>query len=690
MLRQRPQRNNSWYVAIFFVLVALPFLGVFPYINVVMNPNENTRTYLTIAAVEHHTFQLDPVVQRFGWVNDMASVRDKRGIPHSYSVKGPINSFVAMPVYWLQCKWARWRHHPPPQVTDSAEKRNEWFETTTWVLRMFTVQLPCFLFLIWFERYLRGFTRDRALRLLAVAAAGLGTNYLGYAHMFASHALFAVAAFVGFGMAERELRTQPDPRKRSLGAAFWSGMGIAAATGLEYHGFFLSAVLALFGLVVFYRPTRMVSYGLGAAIPMGIVAFYQWKAFGSPLTPGHKFVENPLWAAEHARGLYGVILPKWEAVGGLSFHPGYGFFGMSPYMLFGLAAIFTLMIAPRGADARARSVQRWSTAVWAMGMFALWFAMCGAIEWRAGWVLGPRRAGAAPPFFALGSLLFLERISTRWPTLRNSVRGIAAGFALAGILAIGLVGIVYNTLPEDIARPLTQFALPLIRVGVVPHHNAELLGFKGTEFWYLCAAALLAAPLFALFAGMDPEPTPEPVPEPEPSATPELTSESKITDESQDLSEVDPLAPYDDLNEPALEPAPAPQRSFSAQIHRETLRQSPPPNASVASVAKVAPRASLGSLWVIPALCIAGFPAAYVPKATPAVSLSYWATYWQPPSRDRIASLVKRVNQSPCTWHWIADAQVILHYDALAAENRTHALRPQAQCQRGVFRWIFP
>jgi hypothetical protein len=613
MIARPLPREQRWFVAIFFALVALPFFGVFPYIGVVMNPNENTRTYMTIAAVEHRTFQLDPVVARFGWINDMASVRNKQGVSHYYSVKGPLNSFAGVPVYWLQCKLAKWRGHPPPQVTDSGDRRNEWFERTTWVLRLFTVQLPCFLFLLWFERYLRGFSRDASLRLMAVAAAGLGTNYLGYAHMFASHALFAVAAFVGFGQAERELREQPDPRARSLLAAFASGMGIAAATGLEYHGFFLSAVLAVFGLCVFWRPTRLLAYGAGAMIPMGLVAFYQWKAFGSPLTPGHKFVENPLWAAEHARGLYGVILPSWKAIGSLSFDPGYGFFGMSPFMALGLPAIGLFLASPEGDD-RARRVQRASTLAWGFAMIALWVAMCGAMEWRAGWTLGARRAGAAPPFFALGALMLLERAAARWPRSRNALRGVALGTTLVGVASLGLTGIVYNTLPEEIARPFTQFALPLARVGVVPHHNAELLGFKGTTFWYLVAGALFLAPLLALFAGR---------------------------------------ARAEDDRDPS-------------------------------------PRVGWGMLLAIPLLLLTGFPAYHVPRSAPATTLDYWTTYWQPPNRDRIATLVKQAPTTPCAWHWIADAQEILRMPALARQNRPAARAPQAQCRRWFLRRWFP
>src|SRR6185369_1996835 len=96
-------------------------------------------------------------------------------------------------------------HHFPTMETPM-EERLWWLRMSTWALRIFGSQIPCFLFLLWFERYLRDFSRDPLVRYAAVAAAGLGTNYLAYTHMFASHSQYAAVAFLGFAMTESELR----------------------------------------------------------------------------------------------------------------------------------------------------------------------------------------------------------------------------------------------------------------------------------------------------------------------------------------------------------------------------------------------------------------------------------------------------------------------------------------------------
>lgn len=493
-----PTTRERWLIAVFFALVALPFLTIFPYFAATNNPNENTRTFMTMALVEEGTFQLDRIVDRQGWTNDMARVKGKDGVLHWYCVKGPANGYMGVPVYWAFRKIAPVVKIPVPTVQSPVEERIHWLRMSTWIIRLGSVALPCFLFLIWFERYLRGFSSDVVIRLTAVAAAGIGTNYLGYALMNVSHALFAVSSFLCFGLAERELRTRRDPRQRRPWVAFLAGLCAGWTTMLEYHGLPMSVVLTIFGFAVFYRPTRLLSYAAGGLVCIALVMIYQNAQFGNPFTPGHLNVENPLWAEEHKRGIFGIILPSKESVLGLSLPVGSGFFGMSPYMWLGVLAI-PLAVLPIRTTTRSRRVLRTGTLVWVLTMAVLWFAASGAIEWRAGWTLGPRRLGAAPPFLALGAVCVLERFARGSVWRRAVARGVGAGAALAGVFAVGLVGIVYNTLPESALRPLWYFAMPLVQAGFVPHHVGEWFGATGIAFWYVVFAALVIAPLSCAF-----------------------------------------------------------------------------------------------------------------------------------------------------------------------------------------------
>ena len=137
----------------------------------------------------------------------------------------------------------------------------------------------------------------------------------------------------------------------------------------------------------------------------------------------------------------------------------------------------------------------------ATAMLGLWLVNAGFIQWRAGWTVGPRYLGAAPPFFAFGALLLLERLSGGGPTRRSVARGLAGGLALASVITIGTVGLSYDTLPDTIGRPFAQFTVPLVRTGFTGHHLGDWFGWESPAPWFLALAALVAAPIIAAIYG---------------------------------------------------------------------------------------------------------------------------------------------------------------------------------------------
>lgn len=489
---------------LFFLLVFVPLLCVFPYLRGVNNPNEYVRVFTAMSIVEKGTFRIDEPVQLWGWVNDMARVTSKEdGQAHYFMVKAPGSTYLGLPGYAIFTKVVAplLGHHYPTAETPQ-EERLWWLRMSTWALRLFGSQIPCFLFLVWFERYLRDFSKDAAIRYSAVAACGLGTNYLAYTHMFASHAQYAACAFLSFAMTEREMRlSRGDSRARRPRFAFLAGFFTSACVTLEYHALFLAIILSLFGLVVFWRPKQLAAFALGGLVNVPGVMYFHWRAYGNPLTPGHQMLETQKFAIEHQTGLWGVVWPTWDHLKALAIDPGFGFFGMSPFMWIGLFGVPLLLLSPGAAPRTGRTI-RIATFVWFLCGLDLFLVNAGIIEWRAGWTVGPRYLAACPPFFAFGAVMCLERVSQGARARRAIARGVAGGLALASVVTIGTVGLLYDTLPETIARPFAQFSVPLIWAGIVPHHIGEWFGWNGILPWYLACAAMLAAPILAgLFAG---------------------------------------------------------------------------------------------------------------------------------------------------------------------------------------------
>jgi hypothetical protein len=434
--------------AVVFALVAVVYFAVFPFNFGLNNPNENARTYSTIALVEHHTTRIDEEVARFGRINDNA-VRGE----HQYAAKAPATSLLGVPVYALFRVVARHfvDEHDAPA----------WLRATTLVLRLCVVQLPCFLFLLWFHRRLRRDLDDATLALVATVALAVGTNFLAYALMFASHALIAVAAVVAFALIGERRRP------------FLVGNLIGLTTLLEYQAAPLSLVLAIFALVSFRDRRARFAVAGGAALHAVVLVAWQWCAFGGPLRTPYPLLADETLREGHVRGLFGVGWPRAAALRGLLFDSVVGLFGTSPFLW---------LLPPAMVVAWRESRARWATAA----MVALVFTIAGVSNWRGGWSVGPRYLVGIMPFAVW--LIAIAAARLRW---RAPVVAVAGGLAVASALTVGLVSIVINTLPYDVHRPLAEVALPMIRAGYVPYHLGSFT---------VIAVALMLAPTVAAFA----------------------------------------------------------------------------------------------------------------------------------------------------------------------------------------------
>lgn len=471
-----------------FVLLAVVFFGAYPYLGKLNNPNENVRAYMTMALVDHGSYAIDAVVRDYGWVNDMARVPAPDGSAKLYSVKSPGVSYLAVPAYAIY-------KHVAPHVAALREPA-AYFRGAVFAMRAWAVALPNVLFLWAFERFLRRLVQDARLRLLAVVAVAVASNFLAYSLMLSSHALFASTSFMAFALwLEELLRVHEDKLAARAGRAVAFGFFAAAVTATDYQGFVLSALLALAGLAVFWRPQMLVSMAAGALLPTASVLLFHARAFGSPFTPGHKFCENPEFAHKHAQGFYGFsAVPDMKVFANLSVHPTYGFFSTSPFMLMGLLAVFLLAWCPGGAGP-GRRARRAAVLVGAVCMLALWLALSAANNWRGGWAVGPRLLGAAPPFFAFGAAWGMQRLLAWRPSWRPWVLATGVGLVWAGVLRTGLVSVVYPSIPEDVSRPLEQVVWPLLRAGQVPHNVGELIGAQYTGFLMIVLCLFLAPAL---------------------------------------------------------------------------------------------------------------------------------------------------------------------------------------------------
>src|SRR5262249_25332948 len=149
-------------------------------------------------------------------------------------------------------------------------------------------------------------------------------------------------------------------------------------------------------------PTRMLAFGFGGLLNVPHVMYFHWTAYGNAFTPGHQKLESARFAAEHQMGLWGILWPTWDHIKALAVDPGFGFFGMSPFMWLGFLGVPLLLVSPKGTPS-ARLHMRVITVMWFACMAVVMGVNAGFVEWRAGWTVGPRYLVVCAPFFAFGA-----------------------------------------------------------------------------------------------------------------------------------------------------------------------------------------------------------------------------------------------------------------------------------------------
>jgi hypothetical protein len=457
-----PEGPIRYATYIFWTLLALVYFGVFPYNSGINNPNENTRIYTTVALVEHHTWRIDDEVKRFGATNDTALVDG-----HRYACKAPGMSLLGAPVYWLFAAIGR-------HVVD-AGNAPAWLRATTLVLRLVVVQLPCFLFLVWFWSWLRARCADPVLVLIATAGLAIGTNYLAYSLSFVSHALTAALAFIAFAFICAGQRP------------FLVGNLIGLITVLEYHGIFTSLVLAVHALWVFRQRRALAWLFGGIAIHAFVLLGFQKAAFGSAWRTPFQYLEDRHLLENHRRGFLGLGLPRLDALVPLCLNRTIGLFGTSP---FSWLAVLAPIVAWR------RPAVRWA----AVMFFVLPVAVSGLASWSGGWSIGPRYLVTIAPFAAFLIAMGLEALGDRGAWQRAVARGLGGGLVVASGVIVGVLSLLVNNLPPTIENPLVQVTIPFLRAGFVPYSAVDLFGVASPGWFYLFVAALAVLGGMAAFA----------------------------------------------------------------------------------------------------------------------------------------------------------------------------------------------
>jgi hypothetical protein len=425
-------------------IVAVAMLWTFPWQPEINNPNENVRVYMTAAIVEEGTYAIDGMRARWGWVNDAAVFEGK-----AYSVKAPGTSLLGIPAYAVY-HWIAGEDHDRG--------------VALWWLRFTASILPTLVFLFFMHRWLSRETPHAVLRDATFLSIALGSLLYGYALLYVSHTLSAVAAFGAF-MLLRDARMAKAITPVRAGLA---GLLTAGVTFFEYPGLVASVVLAVYALVALRPWKRFPFFVLGGLIPTLLVMHFQWKAFGSPFTPGHLYVETAALRDAHHEGIYGATGFHADAAFELLLAPGMGLFPLTPLLIFAVVGFVVLI----------RDRTRRPDAIAALALTVLtYLVICTMNNWRGGWTIGPRYLAVVVPFVGWAALHGLSWIANRRPRVAAAL---ALGTTLAAMIASGIPGAYYPHLPPEFTHPIPQLFAVLIADDYAPYAAPNLVGIYGT------------------------------------------------------------------------------------------------------------------------------------------------------------------------------------------------------------------
>jgi hypothetical protein len=134
--------------------------------------------------------------------------------------------------------------------------------------------------------------------------------------------------------------------RSSLAAGFLGGFAVLS----DYSGLVALAWLGLYGLWRAFQAGRWreaavfsLRYAAGAAGPVALLLFYQWRSFGSPWYPGQHYMPPVEWIEVGYRGVGG---PQLELFTMLLVDPRFGLFVVCPLLALGVPGVVQLWRRP--------------------------------------------------------------------------------------------------------------------------------------------------------------------------------------------------------------------------------------------------------------------------------------------------------------------------------------------------------
>ncbi|MBN2124686.1 MAG: hypothetical protein JW821_10360, partial [Deltaproteobacteria bacterium] len=310
-----------------------------------------------------------------------------------------------------------------------------------------------------------------------------------HAQMFSGHGAAAAFAFFGFS-GIRLLKERAGAGGTSPGAvaqgpskggtvisaglvSFLSGLAAGLAALCDYTAMVLALLLSLYALFSPLSKRCKALFFCGGALCAAVLAAYNWRCFGSPLSFSYAFQVTRLFAEQSKRGLLGIGLPGIGPLAALLLSPSRGLLVIMPVFLLSLFGLWDMV---------RRRILPAETLLILAAVVGYLLINAGFYGWHGGWAYGPRYLVPMFPFLAL-CMVFAPRHPLVW----GSLLGISA-------LQVHLAAVGLPHTPPQIKNPLMELVLPCLREGYLADTWPGWLGVPAVAAipLYATAVALLA------------------------------------------------------------------------------------------------------------------------------------------------------------------------------------------------------
>jgi len=327
-----------------------------------------------------------------------------------------------------------------------------------------------------------------------------GTLVFPYSMLYFSHQFSNCCLFLCFYFLRRL-------REYSVSQQIALDFLIAFSGLVEYP--LIPILLVMYAYFVFktWRRLKLVSLLPGIATAF-LFGFYNYKAFGAPWSLGYNHLADKNFLSGMSKGLYGISLPSWESLWGITFAQYRGIFFVNPILLFSLVGIYFGFKRKEHAYI--------SAMVSAIALYFL-FLNSSYFLWSGGACIGPRHMVPALLIFCIPLLFLPTQVYSHFLFILPATFSVALMFITSSVFILPNEG-----MKTPINQALQNFYFQRLSVGdfdtfmdlsrLIPARGkwfafnlGQVLGLRG--YWSLTPLLLLFALVgFAVLKGHTPKP----------------------------------------------------------------------------------------------------------------------------------------------------------------------------------------